>query len=376
MARKRDFVMKIEENYNLASLNTFGISVNAKFFVEINKEEDVLEILKLPEFKNNKRLFLGGGSNVLFIEDYEGILILNKIKGIQVLRETDTEILLKSMSGEIWHDLVIFAVSKGWWGIENLSFIPGTVGAAPMQNIGAYGAELKNTLENVEAYDVETGEKRIFTPEECELGYRDSIFKNNLKDKYFITSITLKLSKIPKPNLSYKILAEYLEKPARTTVPSQNDFVGLESGGNKISVKSPRDISDAVTAIRKSKLPDPKIIGNAGSFFKNVFITEEKLKNLQENWPEIPFFVEKRTSPQPSPLPREGEIKIPSAWLIEQCGWKGKRVGNVGMHNKQALVLVNYGGATGKEVGELSTQIIASVYLKFGIKLMTEVNLI
>jgi UDP-N-acetylmuramate dehydrogenase len=248
----------------------------------------------------------------------------------------------------VWHDLVNFAVGRGLWGIENLSLIPGTVGAAPMQNIGAYGAELRNVLENVEAFDIGTGKenkKRIFASEECELGYRDSIFKNSLKDKYFISAITLKLSKKEKKNLTYKALTDHLEK-------------------NKIEVKSSKDISEAVADIRRSKLPDPGVIPNAGSFFKNVFVTPEKLEELRKIYPEIPHFDE------------EGSVKIPAGWLIEQCGWKGKKVGNVGVHEKQALVLVNHGGAEGKEILFLANKIISDVEEKFGLELAPEVNLI
>jgi len=337
--------MKIQHNYNLFKLNTFGISASAKFFVEINNENDLKELFESKEFKDNAKLFLGGGSNVLFTKDFDGIVILNKLKGIEILREDSENVLIRCMSGEIWHDLVIFAVERGLWGIENLSLIPGTVGAAPMQNIGAYGAELKNVIIDVEAFDVSTGKKKIFSEEECEFGYRDSIFKNRLKDKYFISAITLKLSKKEKKNLNYKILSEHLEK-------------------NKIEVKNSKDISDAVSYIRRSKLPDPKVIGNAGSFFKNVFIEKAKLEKLQKIYPEIPYFNE------------GGAIKIPAAWLIEQCGWRGKKVGNVGVHDKQALVLVNHGNALGREVSSLADQIIADVKEKFGLELVPEVNLI
>ena len=194
--RKRKTQMKIQNNHNLSKLNTFGISVNAKFFIELETEADLKELFNTTEFKNNKKIFLGGGSNVLFTKDFDGIVVLNKLKGIEILNEDSENVFVRCMGGVIWHDLVLFAVERDLWGIENLSLIPGTVGAAPMQNIGAYGAELKNVLENVEAYNIENGSKRIFTREECELGYRDSIFKNSLKDKYFISSITLKLSKI------------------------------------------------------------------------------------------------------------------------------------------------------------------------------------
>lgn len=337
--------MEIKQNYDLTKLNTFGVSVRAKFLVEVKNESEITELFGMPEFKNNKRIFLGGGSNVLFREDFDGIVIINKLKGIEIISEDSENVLVRVMSGEWWHDLVLFSVERGYWGIENLAYVPGTVGAAPMQNIGAYGGELNNTLESVEAVDLKSGEKRIFSKEECKLGYRDSVFKNELKDKYFITAVNLRLSKIEKKNISYKILKNYLDE-------------------NKIEVKSSRDISSAVTEIRKSKLPDPAILGNAGSFFKNVFIGVENLEELQKTYPEIPYF-------------EEGEsIKIPSGWLIEQCGYKGKRVGNVGVHDKQALVLVNHGGATGGEIWGLAEEIIASVYEKFGLKLTPEVNLI
>mgnify|MGYP001569175949 FL=1 len=247
--------MEILENYNLRNLNTFGISVDAKFFVEINNESEIIELFETPEFKNNEKLFLGGGSNILFTKNFDGIAILNKLKGIEIIKEDDESVLLRSMGGEFWNDFVLFAVNNNYWGIENLSLIPGTVGAAPMQNIGAYGAELKDTLYNVEAYNIENGENRVFSVDECELGYRDSIFKNKLKGQYFISAITLKLSKENNKNITYKVLREYLEK-------------------NNIEIKKAKDVSEAVSQIRRSKLPDPQIVGNAGSFFKNVFTTK------------------------------------------------------------------------------------------------------
>jgi UDP-N-acetylmuramate dehydrogenase len=352
--------MRILQNYDLTKFNTFGISVNAKFFVEINDEPDLAELFIRPEFKNNKKMFLGGGSNILFTENFDGIVVLNKLKGMEVLEENDETVLVRSMGGEIWQDLVMFAVNQGFWGVENLSYIPGTVGAAPMQNIGAYGVELKDTLLNVEAFPIEKGEenkKKIFSREECGLGYRDSVFKTKLKGKYFISAITLKLSKVEKKNINYKVLKEYIEK-------------------NKIKIHSPKDISDAVTAIRQSKLPDPKIIGNAGSFFKNVFVKKAQLEGLLKTYPAMSYFKE------------DGMIKIPAGWLIEQCGpasarqggaggtnWKGYREGNVGVHPKQALVLVNFGGATGRDILELAKRIITSVKQKFGLELVPEVNI-
>ncbi|HEV7702421.1 MAG TPA: UDP-N-acetylmuramate dehydrogenase [Candidatus Paceibacterota bacterium] len=337
--------MEILRNYDLTKLNTLGVSAHSKEFVEINFEAELKELFNSEEFKQNQKIFLGGGSNVLFTKDFDGMILLNKIKGIEILQEDAWHVIIKSMSGEIWHDLVSFAVNRGYWGIENLSLIPGTVGGAPVQNIGAYGAELKDILENVEAYNTQDGSKRIFKAGDCELGYRDSIFKNRLKGQYFISAVTFKLSKIKKPNLSYKILSDYLEE-------------------RKIEVKSSKDVSDAVSAIRSSKLPDPKVIPNAGSFFKNVFAEEKELEELIKKHPDMPYFKEGK------------KTKIPSAWLIEQCGYKGRRAGNVGVHDKHALVLVNYGGGTGKEIENLAKEIIDSVFAKFGLKLAPEVNLI
>jgi UDP-N-acetylmuramate dehydrogenase len=343
--------MKIHKNYNLAKLNTFGISSRAKFFIEVNSEEELEELFNLLEFKQNKKIFLGGGSNILFAKDFNGMVVLNKLKGMEIVKEDTESVLVRSMGGELWQDLVNFAVKRNYWGIENLALIPGTVGAAPLQNIGAYGAELKGTLFNVEAFEIKTGKKRIFNKEECKLGYRDSVFKNKLKGKYFISAVTLKLNKMPKPNISYKILADYLDKTNQAP--------------------SLKNISEAVVEIRKSKLPDPKIIGNAGSFFKNVFVNKNQLKNLLEKFSAMPYFEE------------DNIIKIPAGWLIEQCGprqggtsWKGYRVGNVGVHYKQALVLVNYGGATGREIIELVNEIIKSIKKKFGLELVPEVNIV
>ena len=337
--------MRILENYDLTTLNTLGISAHAKFFSILEKESDLKDLFLSGCFKDNPKFFLGGGSNVLITRDFDGIVILNKLKGIGILIEDDKDVLIRIMGGEIWHDLVNFAAEHNYWGIENLSLIPGTVGAAPMQNVGAYGAELKDVLENVEAYDIQNGTKRIFTKEECELGYRDSIFKNQLKGKYFISAITIKLSKKEKKNITYKVLKEYLEK-------------------NKIEIKGPKDISEAVASIRRSKLPDPRVIGNAGSFFKNVFLDKNIAEKFMSKYPDAPHFEE------------DGVIKIPAAWLIEQCGWKGKRVGNVGVHDRQALVLVNHGNATGQEVKKLAEEVINSVFTKFGLKLVPEVSLI
>lgn len=337
--------MQVLENYNLKKLNTFGVDVRAKYFVELDKESQIIELFNMLVFKENKKLFLGGGSNVLFTRDFDGLVILNKLRGIEILEEDDEYVLVRSMGGEVWHDLVSFSVDRNLWGIENLALVPGSVGAAPMQNIGAYGVELKDSIVNVEAFDLETMEKRIFINKECLFGYRESVFKNNLKDKYFITAITLKLSKKENKKLDYRVLKDYLEQ-------------------NKIEIKNSKDVANAVSTIRRSKLPDPKVIGNAGSFFKNVFVSQEKLNEMLETYKDIPYFNE------------DGLIKIPSAWMIEQCGWKGKRIGNIGVHDKQALILVNYGGGGGEELYKLALDVMDSVFKKFGIKITPEVNLI
>ncbi|MCE9585562.1 UDP-N-acetylmuramate dehydrogenase [Candidatus Nomurabacteria bacterium] len=337
--------MKILKDFNLKDLNTFGVFVKSKLFFIIENENDLKNILNSEEFKKNNILFLGGGSNILFTKDFDGLVILNKLKGIEILKEDDINVWVKAFGGELWHDLVVFCVENNFWGIENMSLIPGTVGASPIQNIGAYGVELKDILESLESYEIDSGEKRIFNNTECNFGYRDSIFKNELKGKYFISSITVKLSKKNKLNTSYKVLEEYIKE-------------------NNLKLETSKDVSDAVSLIRKSKLPDPKVLGNAGSFFKNVYIDQKKLNELLEKYPEMNYFNENE------------KIKIPTAWLIEKAGWKGRRVGNVGVHEKQALVLVNYGGADGVEMVNFANLIIDSVFEKFGISITPEVNLI
>ena len=337
--------MTIQKDYDLTDLSTFHIKAKAKLFCEINTEQDFLELIKTDEFKNNEKLFIGGASNILFTKDFDGIVVCNRLKGIEIVKEDAESVWLKTMGGEMWNDLVLYSVDKNYWGIENLALVPGTVGAAPVQNIGAYGTEVKDTIESVETFEIETGTKKIFSKEECEFAYRESVFKSKLKGKYFITAVVFKLSKIQNTNITYRALKDYLEK-------------------NSLTVKNSKDVSDIVAEIRRTKLPDPKVLGSAGSFFKNVYIDSAKLAELKKEYELMPSFEE------------NGKIKIPSGWLIEQCGWKGKRVGNVGVYDKQALVLVNYGGATGAEVMNLANSIIDSVYKKFGLKIAPEVNLI
>lgn len=336
--------MQILENYDLTKLNSFGVKIHSRYFVEINKEQDFMNLLDAEIFKKAERLFLGGGSNILFTKDFDGLVIANNLKGIEILAEDETSISLRSMGGELWHDLVTYTVDRNLWGIENLALIPGTVGASPVQNIGAYGVELKDVIKNIEAINIGSGTKRVFTKEECKFGYRDSIFKNELKDKYFIISITLVLSKKEKKNIEYRVLKDYINT-------------------NNLEINTAKDVSDAVANIRRSKLPDPKVLGNAGSFFKNVYVDQNKLDSLLQDYPEMPYFTE------------ADKIKIPTAWLVESCGFKGAKFGNVGVHDKQALILVNYGGGEGLQIKNLADKIIDQVFSKFGIKISPEVNL-
>lgn len=338
--------MEVKKSYPLKNYNTFGIDVSARYFVEVDSCEQVQALLKEPFYQKISKLILGGGSNILFTSDFYGLVIKNNIKRITVLSENEDFVILKSGSGEAWHDLVIYSLEKGYGGIENLSMIPGTVGAAPMQNIGAYGVEIKEVFESLEAVDISTGEIKTFSNEECRFGYRNSIFKNELKGLYIITSVTLKLTKKHNFNTSYGAI--------KTTLAAMNL--------TELSIKT---ISEVICSIRRSKLPDPAEIGNAGSFFKNPEIAETVFNKLKEKYPDI---VSYRTMP--------GMVKVPAGWLIEQCNWKGKVFGNTGVHKNQALVLVNYGSARGEEIRELARQVQKSVFEKFAIELETEVNII
>lgn len=337
----------ITENVNLQPFNTFGLQATARYFTTIRSVQEAQELFLSDVFKQNKFLIIGGGSNMLLTGNFDGLVIRNEIKGIDVIEESDQHILLKAGAGESWHQLVMYCVERNLGGIENLSLIPGTVGAAPMQNIGAYGVEICNVIRNVEGIEIQTGNVHNFSNQECRFGYRESIFKQALKEKFFISSITLSLTKVHHQfNVTYGAIADVLR----------------EQHNNVVSVKN---ISESVIFIRKSKLPDPAQIGNAGSFFKNPSIDPEHFISLKEKFPAIPSF------------PGEnGLIKVPAGWLIEQCGWKGMREGNIGVHKNQALVLVNYGGGEGKKIWELAMRIQKSVSEKFGINLHPEVNVI
>ena len=331
---------------NIQPYNTFGINVIAHGLKIIQKNEDLNPVFE--ELKDLNFLIIGGGSNVLFTNDsYDGTIVLNQLKGIEIVSETDDEVIIKANSGEVWHEFVLYCIDKGYAGIENLSLIPGSVGASPMQNIGAYGVEIKDTFYSLEAYHIESGEIQTFDNSSCEFGYRESVFKRKLKNQYFITSVSFKLKKNNYTlNASYGAINSELEK-------------------NNISNPTIKDISNVVIAIRQSKLPDPKEIGNAGSFFKNPVVSNSIIEKIKVHYPNISVY----------PVD-ENNSKVAAGWLIEQAGWKGKTIDNYGVHKLQALVLVNYGGATGKQIYDLSTQIIEDIKSKFGIELEREVNMI
>lgn len=338
--------MIVQENISLLPFNTFGIEVNAKYFCTISSKEELLETIAAISPSLHPPFFLGSGSNVLLCKDIDGCVIKNEIKGIEIINEDKEWVWIKSFSGTIWHDLVLYGIENNFGGIENMSLIPGTVGAAPIQNIGAYGVELKDTFVELEAIDISTGETKIFSKEKCQFGYRDSIFKRIAKGKYFIYSITLKLSKQPVVNMSYGDIHKVLLH-------------------QQITQPTIKDISNAIIEIRQSKLPDPKILGNAGSFFKNPEISSAELERLQAVFSDIPYY-----------KLNNGKVKIPAGWLIEQCGWKGKQIGHTGNHAKQALVIVNYGNATGNEIWEHAQNVQQSIQQKFGIFIEAEVNII
>ncbi len=340
-------MVKIEENVSLRAFNTFGIAATAAYFTEVNSEDQLKELLLHPVYRQHKHLILGGGSNILFTRNFDGLVIKTTLRGIVAQEEGSGHMLVQAGSGENWHHLVEHCIKNNWGGIENLSLIPGTAGAAPMQNIGAYGVEIKDVIESVVAIDMKDGSSRTFSNADCRFNYRESVFKQELREKYFISSVTLRLTKrMHQLNLQYGALQDQLKQ-------------------HHIEHPTINDVSDAVIAIRKSKLPDPKVVGNAGSFFKNPTIDEKMFSLIKKDYPNIPSY----------PVDNQN-IKIPAGWLIEQCGWKGKRFGDVGIHPLQALVLVNYGSGKGEEIFELAQKIRSSVEEKFGVILMTEVNII
>ena len=331
--------MKIIDNCPLKERHTFGMDVKADRLIEFANEDELKSALTGAV---KPLLFMGGGSNLLFLNNYSGTVLHSVIDNINIVAEDDNSVSVRVGSGVVWDDFVAYSVEKGWWGVENLSLIPGEVGASAVQNIGAYGVEVKDVLQSIEAISVDDLSKRIFTNAECNYAYRDSIFKKSLKGKYVITYVTYRLSKKANPNIGYGALKSVLaENP------------------------SLKEIRDAIIAVRNSKLPDPKVYGNAGSFFMNPVIPMEQFVALQSRYPDIPSYPAS-----------DGYIKVPAGWLIEKSGWKGKSLGNAAVYEKQALVLINRGGATGMEVKHLADTVIADIKEIFGITLHAEVNYI
>lgn len=335
----------ISSDVTLKPFNTFGIDVSARFFTEVNNEDRVRSVIESNEFKAHNNLILGGGSNVLFTKNFDGIVVKNNIQGIEVIEESNDHVLVKVGGGVVWHDFVLHAINQGWNGIENLSLIPGNVGASPMQNIGAYGVEIKDVFEELEAINIHTGEIDYFSNKECEFGYRESVFKRKLKGQYLISRVTYRLSKKGNFNTSYGAIDKQLEAMNVTDLTS-------------------KAISEAVVAIRQSKLPDPKEIGNSGSFFKNPVVSNQEFEKLKNEFPDVVGYAVGDTN-----------TKLAAGWLIDQAGWKGKTINNYGVHKNQALVLVNYGGATGQEIYNLSEEILVSIREKFNVELEREVNI-
>ena len=333
----------MQKNIDLKDFTTFGVSANARHFATFSSEE---EARTLTTNNTEELLILGGGSNLLLTQDFNGLVLKNEIKGITVSAKEDTSVVLKVGAGEVWHDLVLYTIEHGYHGLENMSLIPGSVGASPMQNIGAYGVEIKDVFEKLEALEIQTGEMQTFSKDACAFGYRESVFKRALKGKYIITHVYFRLS------LSEKVSTHY---------------GAIESELTKQGISNPtsKDVSNAVIAIRSSKLPNPKELGNAGSFFKNPVVPIETYNRIKEVYLDAPSY----------PID-EKSVKVPAGWLIETAGWKGKPVGACGVHKNQALVLVNYGGATGNEIYKLSTEIIEDIVQKFGITLEREVNIL
>ncbi len=337
--------MLIQENIQLSSYNSFGCEAKASYFCTVKRKDEIDECMSWCKHQNKPFLILGGGSNILFTNDFDGLVIKMEIKGIKLLNETSTNVLISVGAGENWHLLVKYCVQKGWGGLENLSLIPGTVGAAPIQNIGAYGVEAKDSIQKIIAYDTLSNQWITLHKESCHFGYRNSIFKQE-KNKYIISEVCFLLQKQPNLRTDYGAIRDVLHK-------------------KQIKQASIQDISDAIIEIRSEKLPDPSVLGNAGSFFKNPTISQAQYNQLKASHPKLIAF----------PI-SNSEYKIAAGWLIEEAGWKGKKLGPVGSYEKQALVIVNYDHATGKEIFNFSESIIQSVNNMFGIQLEREVNIV
>jgi len=337
-------MLKIEKNFSLKNYNSFGLDVTTEYFVLIETRKDLKQFLQEVFLKNKETLILGCGTNILFTDNFNGVILKNEMKGLEITDEDDRYIQIRVASGEKWDDFVKYCVEKGYYGIENLSFIPGSVGAATVQNIGAYGVEVKNFILEVEGIFLNEKKEMVLRNMDCKFDYRDSIFKRELKGKFFITSVLFRLSKKRNFNL---------------------DYIDLQKEIQKFQEINLINIREAIRRIRNSKLPDTSILGNAGSFFKNPVIDKETFETLRRHFQKIPHWEI-----------NEKEVKISAAWLIEQCGWKGKRIGNVGTYKNQPLVLVNYGNATGKEIKEFADKLRKIVKSNFAISLEPEVDII
>lgn len=338
--------MLISSNTSLKPFNTFGINASAKYFATVQSLQNIQELFETTEYKNNAHFILGGGSNLLLTKNVDALIIKNELKGIEAFNETEDHVFVKCAAGEVWHEFVMYCIAHNYAGLENLSLIPGCTGASPMQNIGAYGVEIKDTFHELEAIDTKTGALRTFTKTDCEFGYRESVFKRKYKDRFIITSVTFRLSKKPQFHIEYGAIKQEL------------DAMNI----SELSIKA---ISQAVINIRSSKLPDPKQIGNAGSFFKNPEVTAGTHDRLKTEFPNLVSY-----------SLENGNYKLAAGWLIEQSGLKGYRAGDAGVHKLQALVLVNYGTASGKDIYDLSTHVLQTVKSKFGVELEREVNVI
>jgi UDP-N-acetylmuramate dehydrogenase len=332
------------QNTSLKAYNTFGIDVAAEHLISIESTGELVKTL--AEINQKELLILGGGSNVLFMNDIKGTVLLNKLEGISVVDQNEGHVWVKAGGGVNWHEFVLHCIHQNWAGIENLSLIPGSVGAAPMQNIGAYGVEIKTVFHELEAVEISSGKIKTFSNKECQFGYRESVFKRALKGQYLISSVIFKLDKKPTFKTSYGAITNELENM-------------------KVTELSIQAISNAVINIRQNKLPDPKVTGNAGSFFKNPVVPISLAENIKKEYPEAAAY----------PVD-DNSMKLAAGWLIDKAGWKGKTYGNYGVHPKQALVLVNYGGATGQNIYDLSTEILTDIKSKFGVELEREVNIV
>jgi UDP-N-acetylmuramate dehydrogenase len=337
--------MEIQNNFSLKNYNTFGIEAKARQFVAVHNVAELKTILE--QNKSKEKFILGGGSNMLLTKDIEALVIHVDLKGKKIIKETDDFVWVESQAGENWHEFVIWTIDQNFGGLENMSLIPGNVGTTPVQNIGAYGTEIKDTFVSCEAMKIEKQEMKTFTKAECHFGYRESVFKNEAKDQYIITSVVFKLTK-----RNHKINTSYGD-------------ITAELAKKDITNPTLKDVSNAVIAIRQSKLPDPKELGNSGSFFKNPILLKSEFEKIYQKFPEMKFYEVSET-----------EVKVPAGWLIEQAGFKGKRFGDAGIHKNQALVLVNYGNATGKEILDVSKNIQETIFKTFGIHIEAEVNVI